>query len=385
MPIVINSLEILDANGTSLSNCVQNFKKGRQSNHQRYLNDPVADLIKFDVPFTSDELDAELTKFNFTEHYTTRPVKLAVLAALRATAGMDIPKNAIVIGSTLEGSSEAKGDIWTAFANKKSRVSPRTCATATASTICTTISRTLGVTGPSLMITQACSGFITALSIAEKFLETGVSDVAIVVAVDSTPPLNCYMFKSMGVYTTDIVKPFDVNRSGMALGEGVACYVISKEDKAQRSIARIKKISVYNDFYNLIAPSPDGSAGLHLLKDLGALDSPIDAVNAHATATKVGDEIELLSLESLPYKTNIYGLKGSVGHTLSCSAGVEMAYSIAGMNEGWMPYTSNLTEQLPTKHNIIVDEIVAQESNNFVKLSFGFGGVSSGILVEKTL
>jgi hypothetical protein len=40
---------------------------------------------------------------------------------------------------------------------------------------------------------------------------------------------------------------------------------------------------------------------------------------------------------------------------------------------------------LPTKHNIIVDEIVAQESNNFVKLSFGFGGVSSGILVEKTL
>ena len=115
------------------------------------------------------------------------------------------------------------------------------------------------------------------------------------------------------------------------------------------------------------------------------MDSPIDAVNAHATATKVGDEIELLSLESLPYKTNIYGLKGSVGHTLSCSAGVEMAYSIAGMNEGWMPYTSILTEQLPTKHNIIVDEIVAQESNNFVKLSFGFGGVSSGILVEKTL
>lgn len=385
MSIVINSLEILDANGTSLSACIENFKKGRQSNHQRYLNDPVANLVKFDVPIGSDELDAELCKFNFTEHYMTRPVKLAVLAALRATSGMQIPKNAIVIGSTLEGSSEAKGDIWTAFANKKSRVSPRTCAIATASTICTTISRTLSITGPSLMITQACSGFITALSIAEKFLDTGVSDVAIVVAVDSTPPLNGYMFKSMGVYTTDTVKPFDVNRSGMALGEGVACYVITKEDRAQRSIARIKKISIYNDFYNLIAPSPDGSAGLHLLQDLGALDSPVDAVNAHATATKLGDEIELLSLESLPYSTNIYGLKGSVGHTLSCSAGVEMAYSIAGMNQGWLPYTSNLTDQLPTKHHIITDEILAKDSNNFIKLSFGFGGVSAGILVEKTL
>ena len=87
-------------------------------------------------------------------------------------------------------------------------------------------------------------------------------------------------------------------------------------------------------------------------------------------------------MEKLPYITDIFGLKGSVGHTLSSSAGVEMAYSIAGLNEGWIPYTSNLETPLPTKHNIIRDNILEKQTDNFIKLSFGFGGVSAGILVE---
>ena len=49
MTIIINSLEILDANGTSLSDSIANFKKGSQSNYQEYLIDPVKNLIKFKI------------------------------------------------------------------------------------------------------------------------------------------------------------------------------------------------------------------------------------------------------------------------------------------------------------------------------------------------
>lgn len=382
MSIIINSLEILDANGTSLTNSITNFKKGSQSNYQQYLIDPVKNLVKYDVPMTDNDIDQQLSEFNFKEHYMPRTVKMATLVALRATAGLTLPKNTVVIGSTLEGSSEVKGEIWNSFTNKKSKASPRACATGTASTVCTTVSRTLGISGPSFMITQACSGFITALDLATKFLNSDTAEVVLVVSVDSTQPLNGYMFRSMGVYTSEIVRPLDANRSGMALGEGAACYVITKEKHAQRQVAKIKKISLYNDFYNLIAPHPDGLAGTHLLTDLGAYNTQVGSINAHATATKVGDDIELSSMEKLPYITDIFGLKGSVGHTLSSSAGVEMAYSIAGLNEGWIPYTSNLETPLPTKHNIIRDNILEKQTDNFIKLSFGFGGVSAGILVE---
>ncbi len=373
----------MDANGTTWTECVNNFKKGSQSNFQRYLMEPIANLIKFDVPITDEELDLELDKFNFKEHFMPRQVKMPTLAALRATQNIKLPKNTIVIGSTLEGSSQIKGEVWQNFQDKKSRASPRACATGTASTVCTTISRTLGIEGPSFMITQACSGFITALDLAQKFLDSGSTDVVLVVSVDSTQPLNGYIFKSMSVYTQELVRPFDVNRSGMALGEGAACYVVTKESKAQQQVARIEKISLYNDFYNLIAPHPDGLAGNHLLTELGAYEKEIGSINAHATGTKVGDDIELASIERLPYKTNVFGLKGSVGHTLSTSAAVEMAYSIAGLQQGWIPYTSNLENPLPSKHHIVKDQIFQSTTDNFIKLSFGFGGVSAGILVEK--
>jgi 3-oxoacyl-[acyl-carrier-protein] synthase II len=383
MTIIINAIDIIDANGLNLTDSITKYKQGNTANSSRYAEDQVAGLIKYDVPATTDEVDAELKSLGFDELFMPRPIKLSVLSALRACQGMTLPKNTAVIGTTLEGSSDVKYNIWNAFEQKKSRISPKLCAIGTASTICTTISRTLKLTGPSLMITQACSGFLTALSIAESMLLTRAIDTAIIIGVESTTPISAYIFNSMGVYTKDKIMPFDKNRSGMALGEGVACYVVTREDSAQKYVAKIKKISLYNDFYNLTSPSPDGSAGLHLLQCLGAFENKIDSFNCHATSTKVGDDIELKSLEQLPYETSIYGLKGSLGHTLAASAGIETAYSIVGMQQGWIPYTSLTTDPLLTKHDIVLHNIKKQDTSNFIKLSFGFGGVSAGILVEK--
>lgn len=383
MSIIINALDIVDSNGVGLTQSIDNFKSNRQLNQSVYTDEPVAGLAKFDSVIDNETLDNELKQYGFGETFNPRQVKLAVLTALRACKGLKLPENTVVIGTTLEGSSEAKGEVHKSFEAKKPRIGPRLCATGTSSTICTTISRTLKITGPSFMLTQACSGFITALDIASKFLQSRTCDVALVVGVESTTPISAYIFKSTGVYTTSAIMPFDVKRTGMALGEGAVCYVITREDSAQQQVATIKKISLYNDFYNLTSPNPDGSAASFLLNELGAFENKVDSINCHATSTKVGDDIELKALDALPYSTNVFGLKGSLGHTLAASAGIEAAYSIMGMTEGWIPYTSSTTEPLPSKHTIVLDKIKEQTNNNFIKLSFGFGGVSAGMLVEK--
>ncbi len=381
--IVINRYEIIDSNGKNTEECILNFKKGNCARYSADYDEPVEDFIRFAASITDEELDLYLKEFGFKEFFLPRQVKLSVLAALRVCNGINLPKNTCVIGTTLEGSVEAKVEVWKALYEKKPRVGPKLSASATSSTICTSISRNLNVTGPSFMITQACTGFLTALDIGSKFLETGASDAAIIIGVEASSKPNLYLFKSTGVYTPDQVKPFSKSRSGMAVGEGVACYLITKEDKATEVKAKIKKISLYNDFFNLTSASPDGSAGRFLLNDLGAYKTQVDSINCHVTATKVGDDIEIKSLEELPYTTDIYGLKGSIGHTLAASAGIEMAYSITGMHEGWIPYTSTTNDPLDTKHNIVLHNIKEKVNNNFIKLSFGFGGVSAGILVEK--
>lgn len=381
--IVINSYEIIDANGKNTQECIENFKKGNQAKFTTSETEPVAGLIKFDAPITNEEIDSELSNIGFKEFFLPRQVKLAVLAASRATQGLNLPKNTTVIGTTLEGSVESKVETWRSFYEKKPRIGPKLSASVTASTICTTISRTLNFNGASFMITQACTGFLTALDIGSKFLETGQSEAVIILGIEASSNPNLYLFKSMGVYTSSSVMPFDANRSGMAIGEGVSCFVITKEQHARQQVAKIKKISLYNDFFNLTSASPDGSAGIFLLKNLGAFEESPDSINCHVTSTRVGDDIELKSLEELPYSTDIYGLKGSIGHTLAASAGIEMSYGISGMKEGWIPYTSTTSDPLKTKHNIVLHNIKEKANNNFIKLSFGFGGVSAGIWIEK--
>lgn len=386
MKTIINSIEILDANGTSYKDCIDNFKKGNAANVSRHTEPPpVAGLPKFDIPLSNDDLDIELENLGYLENGMPRACRLSVLAVKRAIQGMDLPKNTCVIGCTLQGAQELGGAIWSAFLDNKRTISPRWGATVTQSAICTTISRHFEFTGPSFMINQACSAFIVSLDIAEKMIDSGQYEAAIVLGVDcASHPYSLYIFNSLGVYTKTSVMPFDKNRTGMALGEGVACYVITKENRARQKLAAIGKIGVYTDYYNLTAPSPDGSAGKFLLNNVSENNQiEFDSINCHVTATKVGDEAEMVALESLPYKTHIYGLKGSLGHTMATSAGVEMAYSIAGMNEGWIPYTSTTTDPVDCKHSIVLHNILEKETNNFAKLSFGFGGVSGGIRIDK--
>jgi 3-oxoacyl-(acyl-carrier-protein) synthase len=386
MKTIINNVELIDANGTSYSNCIENYLKGNSANFTRHNYAPLNGLPKFDIPLTDDELDSELEKIDYLESNMTRAIKLAVLAAGRCAVGMNLPKNTPVIGVTLQGSQETGGMVWKALFAEKRMISPRWGATVTQSSICTTVSRHLGLTGPSFMINQACSAFITAFDIAEKFLNSNQCEAVLVFGVDcATHPYTTYIFNSMGVCTKDLVKPFDVNRSGMALGEGVACYIVTKENNARKNLGAIGKISLYNDYYNLTAPSPDGSAGKFLLNEITDNNNiKLDSINCHVTATKVGDEAEILALDSIPYKTHIYGLKGSVGHTMSSSAGIELAYSLAGLNQGWIPYTSTTDETVECKHDIVLKNPIYKETSNFAKLSFGFGGVSGGIRIDKT-
>ena len=60
MKTVINNVELLDANGTSYDNCIENYLKGNSANFTRHENAPLTGLPKFDIPLTDDDLDLEL-------------------------------------------------------------------------------------------------------------------------------------------------------------------------------------------------------------------------------------------------------------------------------------------------------------------------------------
>jgi nodulation protein E len=270
-----------------------------------------------------------------------------------------------------------------AFVNNKKRISSKIAASCTPSAICTYVSRNLKFTGPSLVINQACTAFVTGLDYAKYLLHSNTVDNVLLIGVETSSfAPNLYIFNSLGVQTNDSIKPFDKQRSGMVLGDATVTWLLSKNKTAQ-SMAQISKTSVYNDCYHLTSHNPDGSAVKFLLDNLTT--GPVDSISCHGTGTVVGDKIEMHGLNQfLKTPTKIYCLKSFTGHTMASSAGVEMSYGIAGMNNGWIPYTALTNDPIDTGiHSLILNQPVKQVNNNFVKLNFGFGGTSGGVLVEK--
>jgi 3-oxoacyl-(acyl-carrier-protein) synthase len=382
MTIYVNDIELMDANGNSLDECVGNYLNGRlaisKSNHHLSAGLPVYALTQ-----SEDQIDAELNSFGCLDTFYSFSAKLALLSAIKISMRNKLLSNTAVICVTLEGAQHSKMAIHTAFSGNKKRISAKMAATCTPSSICTFVSRNLKLTGPSLVINQACSAFISALDYAKYLLESNTVDNVLLIGVEtSSYALNMYVFKSAGVLTEGNIKPFDQLRSGTALGDAAVCWLLSSH-KTDKSLAKINKISLYSDHYHLTSHDPNGSAVKFLINNL--VNGPVDSVNCHATGTVVGDDIEMFGLKQfLTIPTKLYALKSFTGHCLASSAGVEMSYSIAGMNDGWIPYTPLTDHPIDTgHHSLILNKPLRQVNNNFVKLSFGFGGVSGGVLIEK--
>ena len=109
----------------------------------------------------------------------------------------------------------------------------------------------------------------------------------------------------------------------------------------------------------------------------------IDYVNAHATGTPRGDEIELNTLKDyLKKDTVISALKGHIGHAMGACSLAEMTYTIMMMNKGIALHTAHLTDPCDDYFNLIT-EPKEMEIKYALKNSFGFGGRSSVALLSK--
>jgi 3-oxoacyl-[acyl-carrier-protein] synthase-1 len=380
---IINNVEILDANGKSLNECVSNFVNKNSPNIKSYNEPGVKDLLKFEIPMSNLEIVEQLKIENYNDFFLNRAISLAILVTLKATKNFHIPKNTTIIGVTLHTPIEITYGIYENY-HKNKKIKPSLGVNSMSSSICSTLSKQLKTNGPNFMINQSCTSFISALETGKNLLDLNKTDMVIITGVDCTAnPIDAFIFKSLGIHDNKITKPFSKDRNGINLGEGAVCFVLTNEKNCQNKIAKLEKICFFTDHYTMTGPDPNATSSKNLLRQISNnYDYIIDSINCHATGTLLGDKVELLGLDDIPYDCDIYGLKGSLGHTMSCSSGIEMAYSIYGLNNSWIPYTNSSNIE-NSKHNIVTDLPKFKNINNFVKLSFGFGGSSAAALISK--
>ena len=167
--------------------------------------------------------------------------------------------------------------------------------------------------------------------------------------------------------------------------------IVEREDEAKKRGANIlcyvEDVRNRNDAGHPMAPADDGKAYRmaleSLMKDKDITYDDIDYVNAHATGTPRGDEIELNTLKDyLPKGTTISALKGHIGHAMGACSLAEITYTCMMMNKGIALHTANLKDPCDDYFDLITKP-KEMEINYALKNSFGFGGRSSVALISK--
>ncbi|MET1255845.1 amino acid adenylation domain-containing protein [Aliikangiella maris] len=238
-----------------------------------------------------------------------------------------VGNNSYYLNNILQNTSklDAYGKFQAMIANEKDYTATR-------------ISHKLNLTGPSLSIVTACSTSLVAVVTAVQSLREGTCDMAIAGAASLTfPQQQGYQYQEGGIFSKDgHTRTFDANASGTVFSDGCAVVVLKRLDYAiadnDQIYAVIKGAAINNDGAakgSFSAPSIDGQKNVILS---AMIDADVDAKNmdyieAHGTATPLGDPIEIAALqeafENYTENKNFCGigsLKSNLGH-LTAAAG----------------------------------------------------------------
>ncbi len=173
------------------------------------------------------------------------------------------------------------------------------------------------------------------------------------------------------------------------MGEGSGIIVLESEEFARARGARIYAylagIGMTSDAHHIAAPEPNGRgqsrAMQFALEDAGLATTDVAHVNAHATATPVGDMIEARAIRTLlgshADRTLLSATKSMTGHLLGGAGAVESILTIKAIHDRKAPPTINVTQPDPELEVDLVRDIpraLPQGDVAAINNSFGFGG-----------
>ena len=186
-------------------------------------------------------------------------------------------------------------------------------------------------------------------------------------------------------------RPFDAARDGLVIGEGAGTVVLESLDRALARGATIHgEILGYGtncDGAHVTAPDENGMAGAMLLalQSAGLDPSAIDYVNAHGTATEIGDIAESQATRRVFGRAvPISSSKSFTGHTLGACGAIELLYCLGMMQGRFLAPTRNLTQVDPRCADLdYVREPRPAEPRIIMSNNFAFGGVNTSLILGR--
>lgn len=275
----------------------------------------------------------------------------------------------------------------------------------------TRVSYKLNLTGPSITLSTACSTSLVAIHMAVQSLRTFECDAALAGGIAVTPPVKAgYVYQEGSIASFDgHTRSFDASSTGTVLGAGVGVVMLKRLEDALADGDTIHAViagsAVNNDGSDkagFTAPGVPGqsevTAAAHAIAGIAA--DTVAYQEAHGTATRVGDPIEVRALTRAFRETTdavgycaLGSVKANVGHMDAASGVAGLLKAAMAVRDGIIPPQINFERPNPGLNLEHSPFYITTEARNWPGTNgaprragvsgFGFGGTNAHMVLEQ--
>ena len=272
------------------------------------------------------------------------------------------------------------------------------------------IANRLNLMGANFTVDAACASSLVSIDLAMQALQNGKCDLALAGGANVATAAPTYMLfcQLEALSRVGQIRPFDQDADGTLLGEGFGMLVLKRRADAERDgdriYALIKSVGLASDGRGLavLAPRVDGEelAIRRAYEEAGIAPETVELVEAHGTATPVGDAAEIEAL------TRVFGpregsvprcalgtVKSMIGHLIPAAGIAGVIKTALALHQRVLPPTLHCEnpnpkfklEQTPFYLNREARPWIhgAQTPRRAGVNAFGFGGINAHALLEE--
>ena len=376
------------------------------------------DTVKrFDIDGFDVRIGGECDEFDPSKYIERKAMKrldrfaqMAVCAATDAFHAAGLEKGAgdparlgVILGSGIGGLGEMEAQHDRLRKKGATKVSAFTIPKLMVNAGSGNLSIIFGAKGPNTSVATACASATNAMGDAFHTIIRGDADLMITGGSEAAiTPLGLASFAAMKALSSRnddppaASRPFDRDRDGFVMGEGAGILVFEELEHARKRsapiLAEVLGFGMSADAYHLTQPDERGGGAeasmRAAIRDARISPDQMDYINAHGTATPLGDIAETIAVKSVfkdhAYKLRITSTKSSIGHLLGASGGVELITTVLAMKSGVVSPTINLDNPGPDC-DLNYTAKTPQDAKIDIAMSnsFGFGGHNASIIVGK--
>lgn len=405
--VVVTGRGVITPLGNNLSNLWSALLQGKSgiSEIDTYdtsqLSVQFAGLIK-NFSITDFISEKEARKFDPFIHYAIAAALQAQQDAQLTIAQLNTKRIGVCVGSGIGGIGTIQQQQTHFMQQGARKVSPFMIAGSIANMAAGNISILLGLRGPNLSVTTACTTGTHSIGLAARLIAYGDADVMF---AGGSEAASCSLGMAGFAAARALSKrnnapeaacrPWDKDRDGFVLSDGAGILILEEYEHALKRKAPIYAeligFGMSADAYHITAPSENGEGAYDSMKaaldDAKIIPAEIDYINAHGTSTLAGDEAEAFAIKQLfgehCSQLAVSSTKSMLGHMLGAAGAVEAIITIQALLDQIAPPTINLHEPTVTGLDFIPYDARPMKMNKAMSNSFGFGGTNGSLIFQR--